>query len=205
MACQSLVIHQDNPQLRLIRHVVDTLKGGGVIAYPTDSAYALGCQVGDKAAMERIRRLRDLPKDHNFTLVCKDLREIATYARVDNTVYRFLKAHTPGPYTFILPATREVPRRLQHPKRKTIGLRVPDNPIAACLLEELAEPIMSVTLILPGHELPLSDPYEIEKEIGTDIDLLVDGGNCGFEPTTIVDFVDNQATVLREGKGEWKG
>ena len=149
----------------------------------------------------KVHMLSGIAKDHNFTLVCKDLREIATYARVDNAVYRILKAHTPGPYTFILPATREVPRRLQHPKRKTIGLRVPDNPIAACLLEELAEPIMSVTLILPGQELPLADPYEIEEQVGDEIDLLIDGGNCGFDPTTIVDFVDGQAKVLREGKG----
>jgi tRNA threonylcarbamoyl adenosine modification protein (Sua5/YciO/YrdC/YwlC family) len=195
-------IHPDNPQPRLIRHAVDIIRNGGVVVYPTDSAYALGCHIGDKSALDRIRRIRKLDEKHNFTLVCRDLSEIATYAKVNNTVYRLLRHTTPGPYTFILRATSEVPRRLLHPKRKTVGLRVPDNTIAAALLADLGEPLMSVTLIMPGDDLPLIDPYAIRETLEHDVDLVIDGGYCGMEPTTVVDLADDTALVLRVGKGD---
>lgn len=197
-----LHIHPDNPQLRLIRQAVDVLNKSGVIVYPTDSAYALGCMLGDVHALETIRKIRDLDKNHNFTLVCRDLSEIATYAVVDNSTYRLLKAHTPGPYTFILPASREVPRRLQHPKRKTIGIRVPDNKITQLLLQELGQPLMSVTLILPGNELPLANPEDFPENLAKQVDLIIDGGFCGIEPTTVIDFVDGAPKVARHGKGD---
>lgn len=196
-------IHQVDPQARLIRGAADIVRGGGVIVYPTDSAYALGCRMGDKSALDRIRRIRRLDDKHNFTLVCRDLSEIATYARVSNTVYRLLRHTTPGPYTFILRATSEVPRRLMHPKRKTVGLRVPDHAIAAALLEELGEPLMSVTLIMPGDELPLTDPYDIRQVLEHDVDLVIDGGYCGMEPTTVVDLADDVPSIVRAGKGEF--
>jgi tRNA threonylcarbamoyl adenosine modification protein (Sua5/YciO/YrdC/YwlC family) len=199
---QYFVIHPDNPQQRLIRQAVEIIRNGGLIAYPTDSSYALGCQIGDKTAMERLRAIRRVNKQHNFTLVCRDLSEIATYARVDNAGYRLLKQLTPGPYTFIFKATREVPRRLQHEKRKTIGIRVPDNAIVSMLLEELGEPLMSSTLILPGEDLPLTEAEEIRDRLGHQLDLIIDGGNCGFEPTTVIDMSDDLPTVVREGKGE---
>lgn len=199
---QFFQIHPDNPQARLIRQAVDILRGGGVIVYPTDSAYAIGCAIGDKNAIDRIRRIRNLDARHNFTLVCRDLSEIATYARVDNAVYRLLRQYTPGAYTFILRATSEVPRRLMHPKRRTVGLRVPDNAIAQALLEDLNEPLMSVTLIMPGDELPLIDPYEIREVLEHDVDLVIDGGYCGMEATTVVDMADEVAMVLRAGKGD---
>tara|TARA_R110002110_G_scaffold415561_2_gene650840 strand:- start:40803 stop:41426 length:624 start_codon:yes stop_codon:yes gene_type:complete len=199
---QFFQIHPDNPQARLIRQAVDIIREGGVVVYPTDSAYALGCHIGDKAALDRIRRIRKLDAKHNFTLVCSDLSEIATYAKVDNTAYRLLRHCTPGPYTFILRATSEVPRRLLHPKRKTVGLRVPDNPIAAALLADLGEPLMSVTLIMPGDELPLIDPYDIRQTLEHDVDLVIDGGYCGMEPTTVVDLADEAPIVLRVGKGD---
>lgn len=199
---QYFQIHPTHPQPRLIKRAVEIVRQGGVIAYPTDSCYALGCHIGDKAAMERIRRIRRVDDRHNFTLVCRDLSEVAQYARVSNVDYRLLKANTPGPYTFILPATREVPRRLQHPKRKTIGLRVPDHVIAQALLAELGEPLMSSTLMLPGEELPLSDPEEIRSRLEHDVDLVVDGGFCGLEPTTVVELEDGQASVARAGKGD---
>jgi len=199
---QYFQIHPTHPQQRLIKRAVDIVRHGGVIAYPTDSSYALGCHIGDKSAMERIRRIRRVEDRHNFTLVCRDLSEVAQYARVGNADYRLLKANTPGPYTFILPATREVPRRLQHPKRRTIGLRVPDHVIAQALLAELNEPLMSSTLILPGEDLPLSDPEEIRHRLEHDVDLVVDGGFCGLEPTTVVELEDGQATVARQGKGD---
>jgi tRNA threonylcarbamoyl adenosine modification protein (Sua5/YciO/YrdC/YwlC family) len=199
---QFFQIHPENPQARLIRQAVDIIRDGGVVVYPTDSAYAIGCQIGDKTALDRIRRIRRLDERHNFTLVCRDLSEIATYARVDNKVYRLLRHCTPGPYTFILRATSEVPRRLMHPKRKTIGLRVPDNRIASALLVDLGEPLMSVTLILPGDELPLIDPYDIREVLERDVDLVIDGGYCGMEPTTVVDLVDDAPIVLRSGKGD---
>ncbi len=195
-------IHPDNPQQRLIAHSVEIIRAGGVIVYPTDSGYALGCHLGDKQAVTRIRQIRRLDDRHHLTLVCSDLSQIATYARLDNSNYRLLKAHTPGAYTFILEATREVPRRLLHPKRKTIGLRVPDNPIAQALLRELGEPLMSTTLILPDDELPLTDPYEIRELLEHDVDLVIDGGFCGFEPTTVVDLTGNMPEVIREGAGD---
>jgi tRNA threonylcarbamoyl adenosine modification protein (Sua5/YciO/YrdC/YwlC family) len=198
---QFFSIHPDNPQQRLVRQAVDIIKDGGVIAYPTDSAYALGCHMGDKKAMARIRRIRRLDDSHNFTLVCRDLSEISTYAKFGNSVYRLLKAHTPGPYTFILPATSEVPKRLMQAKRKTIGIRVPANPIALGLLDELAEPMMSVTLIMPDEELPLTDPWEIRDTLGYEVDLVIDGGFCGFEATSVIAFEDDVPVVVREGKG----
>lgn len=199
---QILAIHPDNPQLRLIRVAVECIQDGGVIAYPTDSAYALGCQLGNKAAADKIRRIRQVDPGHNFTLVCRDLSEIATYARVDNSVFRLLKAHTPGPYTFILQATNEVPRRLQHPKRSTIGLRVPDNKIVQMLLEELNEPLMSVTLIMPGDDLPLSDPYNVEEKLSGHLDMIIDGGNTSLDPTSILDLTSGMPVVVREGRGD---
>lgn len=195
-------VHPDNPQERLVSQAVAVLREGGVIAYPTDSGYALGCHIGDKAAQEQIRRIRRLDHHHNFTLVCKDLSEIALYAKVDNAAYRAMRATTPGPFTFILPATHEVPRRLQNPKRKTIGIRVPDNAIAMALLEALGEPIMSSTLILPGDTLPQTDPEDIRERIGGQLALIVDGGFCGMEPTTVVDLTGDEPKVVREGQGD---
>ncbi|MCI0508229.1 MAG: threonylcarbamoyl-AMP synthase [Gammaproteobacteria bacterium] len=202
MTAKQLTIHPDNPQLRLIKQAVEVLRDGGVIVYPTDSAYALGCHIGDKNAMERIRRVRNLDSKHDFTLVCRDLSEIATYAKVGNAHYRLMKSLTPGPYTFILPATREVPRRLQNPKRRTIGLRVPDHAIAKQILESLQEPVMSSTLLLPGDELPMADPEEMFDRLKHQVDLIIDGGFCGIEPTTVVDLVEAEPVVVRQGKGD---
>ena len=199
---QFLHIHPDNPQPRLIRQAVDIIRQGGLIIYPTDSSYALGCQIGNKEAMDRIRRIRRLDERHNFTLVCRDLSEIATYARVDNQHYRLLKTLTPGPYTFIHRATKQVPRRLQNIKRKTIGIRVPDNVIVQNLLDELGEPIMSSTLILPGEELPMTDPYEMQDVLDHEVDVIIDGGNCGFEATTVIIMDDDPPWVARKGKGD---
>jgi len=195
-------IHPENPQHRLIHQAVNIIREGGVIVYPTDSSYALGCHLGDKAAMERIRRIRRLNDTHNFTLVCRDLAEIAAYARISNADYRILKANTPGPYTFILPATREVPRRLQNPRRKTIGLRIPDHAITLALLEELGEPLMSSTLIMPNEQMPLTDPDEIRQRLQHDVDLVVEGGACDVAPTTVVVLNDGVAEIAREGKGD---
>ncbi len=195
-------IHPDNPQHRLIHQAVNIIRQGGIIVYPTDSSYALGCHIGDKAAMERLRRIRRVSETHNFTLVCRDLAEIATYARISNTDYRILKANTPGPYTFILPASREVPRRLQNPRRKTIGLRIPDHAITLALLEELGEPLMSSTLIMPDEETPLTDPDEIRQRLQHDVDLVIEGGGCDVEPTTVVILNDGVAEIAREGKGD---
>lgn len=195
-------IHPENPQARLIRNAVEIIRKGGVVVYPTDSAYALGCHIGDKAALDRIRRIRKLDDKHNFTLVCRDLSEIATYATVNNASYRLLRHTTPGPYTFILQATNEVPRRLMHPKRKTVGLRVPDNAIAAALLADLGEPLMSATLIMPGDEFALTDPYDIRKTLEHEVDLVIDGGYCGMEPTTVVDLADDRSVILRAGRGD---
>ena len=181
---------------------MDIIRDGGVVVYPTDSAYALGCQIGDKNALDRIRRIRHLDARHNFTLVCRDLSEIATYAKVDNTAYRLLKLATPGAYTFILKATSEVPKRLMHPKRKTVGLRVPDNAIAQALLAGLGEPMMSVTLIMPGDDYPLIDPYDIRQTLEHSVDLVIDGGYCGMEATTVVDLADDTPLILRSGKGD---
>lgn len=199
---QFFQIHPENPQSRLIRQATDIVRAGGVLVYPTDSAYALGCQIGNKSAVDRIRRIRKLDDRHNFTLVCRDLSEIAVYAKVDNAAYRLLKHATPGPYTFILRATSEVPRRLMHPKRKTVGLRVPENRIAQALLEDMGEPLMSVTLVMPGDEYPLIDPYDIRQTLEHDVDLVIDGGYCGMEPTTVVDLADETPVMLRVGKGD---
>jgi len=199
---QFFEIHPDNPQQRLIQQAVAIIDRGGLVIYPTDSSYALGCHIGDKAAMERIQRIRRSDSKHHFTLVCSDLSEISTYARVDNWAYRMLKSMTPGPFTFILPATREVPKRLQHPKRRTIGLRVPDHPLVRAVLDVLGEPIMSSTLLLPGDELPLTDPLEIEDRIGHEIDLIVDAGPTGIEPTSVIDISDDTVKVLRVGRGD---
>ena len=199
---QFFQIHPENPQARLVRQAVDIIRAGGVVVYPTDSAYALGCHIGDKSALDRIRRIRRLDDRHNFTLVCRDLSEIATYAKVDNRVYRLLRHATPGAYTFILRATSEVPRRLMHAKRKTVGLRVPDNRIAQALLADLGEPLMSVTLVMPGEEYPLIDPYDIRQTLEHDVDLVIDGGYCGMEATTVVDLADDSPLLLRVGKGD---
>ncbi|MFP4131093.1 MAG: L-threonylcarbamoyladenylate synthase [Thiohalospira sp.] len=199
---QYFQIHPVTPQQRLINQAVEILKKGGVIAYPTDSAYALGCRLDDKQAMDRIRQIRNLDERHHFTLVCRDLSEIGVYARVNNTAFRLLKAHTPGPYTFILAATREVPRRLLHPKRKTIGLRVPDNAIAQALVAGMGEPLVSTTLQLPGDDLPLADPEEIRERLERQVDLVIDGGHGPVEPTTMVDFVDDVPEVVRHGAGD---
>ncbi len=199
---QFFEVHTRNPQPRLIRQAVQIINDGGLIIYPTDSCYAFGCHIGDKAAMERIRRLRQLNAEHNFTLVCRDLSEISVYARVDNAVYRMLKACTPGPYTFILRATHEVPRRLQQPKRKTIGLRIPNNTIVQALLTELGQPLMSSTLLMPGEELPLTDPNEMRERLEHQVDLVIDGGYCGIKPTTVVDLVGDSPEVMRVGKGD---
>ena len=198
---QFFQIHPDNPQIRLIRQAATIVQEGGVIVYPTDSGYALGCHLGDKQALERIRKIRLLDDNHNFTLVCRDLSELAVYAKVDNIAYRALRSHTPGPYTFVLLATNEVPRRLKHPKRKTIGLRVPDNAIAQSLLDALGEPMMSVTLILPGDDLPLLDPYEIRSILQQQVDLVIDGGYCGMEATSVIDLSDETPVILRQGAG----
>jgi tRNA threonylcarbamoyl adenosine modification protein (Sua5/YciO/YrdC/YwlC family) len=195
-------IHPQNPQGRLISQAVKIIRKGGIMAYPTDSSYALGCHIGDARALERIRSIRQAGPEHNFTLVCEDLSELAKYARVENQDYRLLKSLTPGPYTFILPATREVPRRLQHPKRKTIGLRVPDYPIVSALLTELGEPIMSSTLWMQGDNLPLNDAHEIEERIGHEVDLIIDAGPCDLEPTTVLEIDRGLVNVVRQGKGE---
>lgn len=199
---QFFQIHPENPQVRLIRQAADIVRGGGLIIYPTDSAYALGCHIGDKTALDRIRSIRQLDKHHNFTLMCRDFSELSTYAKVDNLTFRALKKHTPGPYTFILEATNEVPRRLMHPKRKTIGLRVPDNAIALALMEELGEPLMSSSLLLPGEEYPPIDPYEMRDSLQHHVELVIDGGYCGMEATTVVDMTGEYPEVLRTGCGD---
>jgi tRNA threonylcarbamoyl adenosine modification protein (Sua5/YciO/YrdC/YwlC family) len=199
---QFFQIHPDNPQPRLIRQAVEILRQGGVIAYPSDSAYALGCDIGNKAGADKIRQIRQLTDKHNFTLVCRDLSDIALYAKLNNIQYRQIKAHTPGPYTFILRATSEVPRRLMHAKRRQIGIRIPDNKIALALLEELGHPIMSASLILPGDELPLTDPYEFRMTLEHHLDLIVDGGFCGFDPTSVIDLSEDAVKILREGCGD---
>ncbi len=199
---QLFELHPRNPQLRLIRRAVEILREGGLIVYPTDSCYALGCHIGDKAAMERIQRIRRTDKTHHFTLVCRDLSEIARYARVDNWQYRLLKAYTPGPYTFLLEATREVPRRLMNPRRRTIGLRVPDHPVVQLLLAELDEPIMSSTLLLPGEELPLTEARDIRERLQHDVDAVLDAGSCGVEPTTVLDLAGGAVSVVRVGRGD---
>ncbi len=199
---QFFQIHAENPQPRLVKQAVEIIRQGGVVIYPTDSSYALGCQMGDKAALERIRRLRQLDDKHNFTLVCSDLSQLGLFAKVDTAAFRLLKAHTPGPYTFILAATREVPRMLLHAKRRTIGLRVPAHPIALALAEELGEPLMSVSLVMPGDSLPLSDPYEMRDRLEKQVDLIIDGGYGGLEASTVINLADGQPEVLRVGCGD---
>jgi len=198
---QFFEIHPQTPQPRLIRQAVSIIDAGGVIVYPTDSTYAVGCHLGDKAAVDRIRALRGVDHDHHFTLVCRDLSELANYARVDKSDYRLLKSLTPGPYTFILRATNEVPRRLVHPKRKTIGLRVPAHPIAQALLETLGQPLMSSSLLLPGEELPLTDASEIRERLEHQVDLVIDGGAGGTEPTTVLRLDNDRVEVERRGLG----
>ena len=201
MASLYFEIHPKNPQPRLIRQIAQIIRDGGVVVYPTDSCYALGCHLGDKEAMERISRIRETDKNHHFTLVCRDLSEIARYARVNNQQYRTLKAHTPGAYTFILEASRETPKRLQNPKRRTIGIRVPDHPIPLLILEQFGEPLMSSTLLLPGDDLPMTDAKEIQERLANQVDAVIDGGNCGLEPTSVIDMAGDAPIVLRAGKG----
>jgi tRNA threonylcarbamoyl adenosine modification protein (Sua5/YciO/YrdC/YwlC family) len=198
---QLFSIHPANPQPRLIRQAAEIVRKGGVIAYPTDSCYGIGCHIGDKTALERLRRIRDVDASHNLTLMCRDLAEAGEFAHLDNLQFRMLKSITPGSYTFILHATREVPRRLLHPKRKTIGIRIPDNRIAQALLTELGEPLLSATLSLPGDTVPLSDAQEIRVRLEHTIDLIVDGGYCGIEPTTIVDLTGDTPQLIRRGRG----
>jgi len=195
-------IHPQNPQPRLVREVADLIEDGGIVAYPTDSSYAFGWAMGNKAAQERIRRLKDLDKHHHFTLMCEGLSELSTFARVDNQAYRLLKALTPGPYTFILPATRLVPNRLQHPKRKSIGIRVPGHPIALALLGVLPEPLMSTTLQLPRQERPMNDPWEIRERLEHDLAAVIDGGPCALEPTSVIDLTGVVPVVTRAGLGD---
>lgn len=198
---QFFQIHPENPQARLIKRAAEMLREGAVIIYPTDSAYALGCHLGDRQALDRIMRLREVDKHHNFTLMCRDLSELGTYAKVDNTTFRLLKANTPGAYTFVLPGSSEVPKRLLHEKRKSIGLRIPDNAIALALLAELGEPLLTSTLILAGESEPLNDPWDIRDRLEHQVDLIIDGGYCGLEPTTVVDLRDGVPVILREGAG----
>lgn len=198
-------VHPENPQPHLMRQSAAILKKGGVIVYPTDSAYAIGCQIGDKAALTRIKRIRQLNDKHLFTLMCRDLSELATYSRVDNHTFRLLKAFTPGPYTFVLQATREVPRRLLHPKRKTIGYRIPDHVVTQALLEAFEAPLMSTTLVMPGGDLPLIEPEAIADILGKQVDLIIDSGSGGIEETTVVDLVEGIPKIIRYGKGDVAG
>ena len=195
-------VHPTDPQPRRVAAIVQVIHSGGLIAYPTDSSYAFGCHIGDRSAINRIHRIRRTDKKHNFTLVCRDLSEISVYARVDNWAYRLIKSLTPGPFTFILPATRELPKMLQNPKRRTIGIRVPDHPLVQAMLETLGEPIMSSTLTLPGDETPLTDPIDIEERIGHQVDVIVDAGATGIEPTTVLDLTGGSIEVLRQGRGD---
>lgn len=200
---QFFVIHPETPQKRLIQHACEIISKGGVVVYPTDTSYAIGCHIGDKRAVERIRQIRRLDDKHLFTLVCRDLSDLGVYARVNNSVFRQLKSHTPGPFTFVLEATKEVPRRLQLGKRKQIGLRVPDNPILLALLEHLGEPLLNTTLILPDDEYPLTDPYDIRELLEHSVDLIIDGGYCGLEESTVIDLTGDVPELLREGAGDF--
>ncbi|GGU82028.1 threonylcarbamoyl-AMP synthase [Pseudomonas laurentiana] len=199
---QFFQIHPENPQPRLIKQAVEIIRKGGVVIYPTDSAYAMGCQIGDKNAIERVRQLRKLDKSHNFTLLCCDMSQLGLYAKIDTGTFRLLKAHVPGPYTFILNATREVPRLLMHEKRRTIGLRVPDHPITLALLEELGEPLMSVSLILPGDDEPMTDPYEMRQRLEHHVDLIIDGGFGGLKASTVINLAEGEPEVVRVGCGD---
>ena len=198
---QFFSINAENPQARLIKQAVDIIRKGGLVVYPTDSCYAIGCKLDSKDALERVRRIRQLDDKHHFTLACSDLSQLSSYAKVDNRAYRILKATTPGSYTFILEATKEVPRRVSHPKKLTVGLRVPDHPIALAMLEELGEPILSSTLMLPGEEYPMTDAWEIRDRLEHEVDLVIEGGYCGMEPTTVVDLSGEEALLIRAGKG----
>lgn len=195
-------VHPTHPQPRRIAAIVEEIRRGGLIAYPTDSSYAFGCHIGDKRAMDRIHAIRKTDKNHNFTLVCSDLSEISTYARIDNWAYRLLRSLTPGPYTFILQATRQVPKRLQNPKRRTIGIRVPEHAVVQAILKELGEPIMSSTLTLPGADMPLNDALDIDEKIGDRIELIVDAGPTGIEPTSVIDLSGGSVRILRQGRGD---
>ena len=199
---QFFQIHPDNPQVRLIRQATEIVRDGGVVIYPTDSSYAIGCHIGDKVSMDRIRQIRRLGTDHNFTLIGRGLSELSVYTKLDNQAHRLIKTLTPGPYTFILQATKQVPKRLMHAKRKTIGIRIPDNKIALALLDELNEPLLSSTLILPGDDMPLMDPYDMKDTLGHSVDLIIDGGYCGYEPTSVVDLHEDVPRVIRVGKGD---
>ena len=199
---QFFYIHPDNPQARLIKQTCELINKGAVIVYPTDSGYAIGCQMENKKALDQICQIRDIPKDHNFTLMCRDMSELSVYAQVDNAAFRQIKNNTPGPYTFILKATKEVPKRLQNPKRRTIGIRVPNNAIALAILEELGEPLMSTTLILPNAEMAETDPDEIRDKLEKRLGLIIHGGYLGEQPTTVIDMSEGDATVLRIGSGD---
>lgn len=199
---QFFTIYSDNPQARLVKQAADLVRKGSVIVYPTDSGYALGCHLGDRDAVMRIRKIRNVDDKHHMTLVCRDLSEIAHYARVDNVQFRLMKSNTPGSYTFILDATKEVPKRLQHPKRSTIGLRIPAHPVALALLEELGEPLLSSSLILPGEEMAMHDAEEIREQLGNQVDLVIDGGPVGLEPTTVIDLTGEAPLLVRRGKGD---
>ncbi len=199
---QYFSIHPDNPQRRLIRQVVEIVKGGGVIALPTDSSYALACHLGDKKALDRIRRIRQLPENHDFTLLCKDLAHVSNFTKIGNDAYRLIRTLTPGPFTFILDATKDVPRRLQHPKKKTIGIRVPDNIVIQLIIEELDEPLCSASLILPGSENAESDPYEIRNYLEHELDLIIDFGIIESQETTVISCVDTNMQIVRQGLGQ---
>lgn len=201
---QYFLVHPDNPQARLIKKTVEHIRKGAVVVYPTDSCYALGCHLGDKHALERLRRIRQVDASHHFTIVCRDLSELSHYAVVDNSAFRSLRSYTPGPYTFILKASRDVPRRLQVSKRKTIGLRIPDHPVALALLHELGEPLISTTLILPNESVAMTDPEDIRSRLGSQVDVIVAAGSCGFDATTVIDMAEGNYQILRQGKGEFK-
>ena len=198
---QYFEIHPENPQLRLINRAVEIIRDGGVIVYPTDSSYAIACHIGDKQSLDKIRRIRQLDDKHNFTLICKDLTQVSNFAKIGNDAYRLIKSLIPGPFTFVMKATREVPRRLQHPKRKTIGVRIPDHPVAQRLVEQLDEPLFSSTLVLPGDEEPITDPFEVRERLEHELDLVIDAGIIEYAPTTIIVFAENGPEIIRQGKG----
>ena len=195
-------VHPDNPQARSIRQIVDIIRGGGLIVYPTDSCFALGCQMGNRAGMERIRQIRHLDDRHHFTLVCRDFAQLGQFVKISNSVFRLVKASTPGSYTFILPATREVPRRLSHPKKQTVGVRIPDHPVAQALLAELGEPLLSSTMLLPGQDEPMTSGWEIKERLDHVVDAVIDSGDCGTEPTTVVDLSGDEPEIVRRGAGD---